>query len=143
MREKRESDYTIELPEVGSFIFGKRTQGDKLAIRRLYYSLAGPEPDPVEDVARDYVVDFLAYFYACYAVLVVSCPKGWENAMDLPGEGEEGDLYTKRIYELARLLRDKEESFRSSRQGDGPGGGQGTVNDDRVLGQEKAQPPAK
>ena len=133
------SDYEIELPGVGSFVFARRTQGDKLTIRRLYVSLAGPVPAGGESEV-DWAVDFLAYFYASYTVLMVSCPAGWENILEMDGDD---DAITAHHWTLGRMLGDKEGSFRQKPSGGSSGSGPGALENNGVLGAEEAQPRAK
>ena len=39
MRQARESDFFVDLPDVGAFRFGRRTYGDRLKIRSEYLRL--------------------------------------------------------------------------------------------------------
>jgi hypothetical protein len=101
MRTAAETDFAIPLPEVGEFIFARRTMGDMIKIRSAYLKLIGED-------AGDYEMEFFCGFAAAYQVLIVSCPEGWEYAtgLDLNRVG------AGKVQELAILLSEKESSFR-------------------------------
>lgn len=107
MREPSTNDFNIELPEVGNFVFARRTMGDMINIRIEYVKLVGPYGDTDSELV------YFGGFVAAYKILMVSCPSGWEDisAMDLNKVG-----VFEKIMELARLLREKESSFRGAAQ---------------------------
>ncbi len=101
MRAPAESDFTLALPEVGDFVFARRTMGDMIKIRSAYLKLIGED-------AGDDEMEFFCGFAAAYQVLIVSCPEGWEDAIGL----DLNKLGVGKVMELARLLSEKESSFR-------------------------------
>jgi hypothetical protein len=102
MREPSEKDFTIPLPGVGNFVYGRRSLGDMMKIRVLYLRfLQG------EDEDADKELSFFAGITAAHSVLCVSCPKGWEDLTNLDDIEN-----TPRVVELSNLLTKKEDSFR-------------------------------
>lgn len=106
MRKPSENDYTVELEGVGSFVYGQRTIGDFLAIRRRFTELTDGSEDPY--------VTTIASITAVHERMCVSCPEGWENLMDMPLSGR-NDIIQK-LLELDRLIGEKENSFRQDTQ---------------------------
>lgn len=111
MRQKSENDFEIDLPGVGKFVYGQRTIGDFIAIRRRYVELAG------ENV-NDAVLSNLASIVALHDVMCVSCPSGWENLMNFNVVDSRED-YLQKIMELDRLIGEKENSFRKHKTVEG------------------------
>ena len=109
MRQKSENDFEIDLPGVGKFVYGQRTIGDFIAIRRRYVELAG------ENV-NDAVLSSLAGIVATHDVMCVSCPEGWENLMNFSMANSKED-YLQKVMELDRLIGEKENSFRQDATG--------------------------
>lgn len=101
MRAAAETDFTIPLPEVGDFVFARRTMGDMIKIRSAYLKLIGEDDG-------DYEMEFFCGFAAAYQVLIVSCPKGWEDVIGL----DLNQVGAGKVQELAILLSEKESSFR-------------------------------
>lgn len=101
MRAPSATDFSIPLPDVGEFSFGRRTMGDMIKIRSAYLKLIG------EDEA-DNEMSFFCGFVAAYKSLIVSCPAGWADAeaIDL------NEIGMDKVMELASLLSEKESSFR-------------------------------
>ena len=101
MKTPSATDFTLPLPEVGDFVFARRTVGDMIKIRSAYLKLIGGDEGDDE-------LEFFCGFAAAYQILIVSCPAGWEDvsAIDLNSVG------VNKVMELARLLSDKEDSFR-------------------------------
>lgn len=106
MRKPSEKDFEVVHPVLGKFKYGRRTYGDRIAIRRIYLELLARDDD--DGVDEDLAA--MAAIVAMHEVLCVSAPAGWENlaAVDLVEEPENGD----RIVELYALVKDKERSFR-------------------------------
>jgi len=115
MRQLRETDFFVPLPEVGTFRFGRRTFGDRLAIRAEYLRLVKEHGDEDPDLS------LFAGMIATHSVLCVEAPDGWSDlaALEL---NEDTDA---KVFELYRELKDKEDSFRKgvtkSGEGEGPG----------------------
>lgn len=101
MRTAADTDFSLTLPNVGDFTFGRRTMGDMIKIRANYLKLIGEQDDDEE-------LGFFCGFTAAYQVLIVACPAGWENMMTL----DLNSVGLPRIMELAGLLSEKENSFR-------------------------------
>jgi hypothetical protein len=104
MRAAAETDFSIPLPEVGEFVFARRKMGDMIKIRATFLvamrKLSG-------DGEGDYELDKMCGFTAAYQILIVSCPKGWEDASAIDWNSNK-----EKILELANLLSEKEFSFR-------------------------------
>ena len=166
MRKPNDTDFSIELPEVGTFRFGRRTFGDRPAIKaaylkfveqnnaqdwqgRLYEFLAGIDADPPDgwlDVpselkaelyrrvgladGTDRELEIYGNVLATYAVLCVSCPKGWEDLSKLDIAGNDNEDH---VFKLHNLLRKKEDSFRPVANTGGEAPGAGTQPDDGLL----------
>lgn len=117
MRTAKESDFFIELPDVGRFRFGRRTFGDRIAIRANYLRFIGEFDGLDTDLA------VFASIAAIYPVLCVECPAGWEVLTDIdmtvPGAED-------KIFKLYDMLIDKEDSFRQKPVAGGEGAGEGT-----------------
>jgi DNA primase len=101
MREPSATDFTIPLPDVGDFVYARRTIGDMMKIRVVYLRyLQG------EDEEADKELSFFAGITAAHSVLCVSCPAGWEDLTALD------DSKGLQVVELSNLLTEKEDSFR-------------------------------
>lgn len=102
MRAAAETDFTIPLPEVGDFVFARRTMGDMIKIRSDYLKLIGTNDG-------DYEMDLFCGFTAAYNTLIVSHPESWTSdlsALDVNAVGMD------KVFELSNLLYAKESSFR-------------------------------
>jgi hypothetical protein len=104
MRTAKDTDFFIELPDVGVFRFGRRTYGDRLAIRAAYLRLVKEFGDSDGDLSM------YAAIIACHSVLCVEAPAGWENLAELDLTAP-GDVETK-VLALYSALKHKEDSFR-------------------------------
>lgn len=102
MRAPSATDFSIPLPDVGEFIFGRRNMGDFIKIRSEYLKL-------IDSNENDDDQQFYVWIVSSYKILCVSCPEGWENidALDINRFGLES------VVSLGRLLSEKESSFRS------------------------------
>lgn len=116
MRPAKDSDFFIELPEVGAFRFGRRTYGDRLKIRAEYLRLVKEFGDEDPDLS------LYAAMISTHAVLCVEAPAGWEDLSELdlvaPGNTEN------QIFDLYGLLKAKEDSFRKGESKSGEAEGQ-------------------
>lgn len=119
MREARDTDFFIELPDVGVFRFGRRTFGDRMRIRAEYLRLVRELGDDDEDLA------FYAAIISVHSVLCVEAPEGWEDIaqLDLTGPGNVDE----KIFALSQRLRAKEDSFRKGATKSGEGESEGTA----------------
>ncbi len=104
MRQPKDSDFFLDLPDVGVFRFGRRTYGDRLKIRAEYLRLVKEFGDDDPDLSM------YAAIISSHKVLCVEAPSGWEDLADLDLVGS-GNAEQK-IFELYTLLKDKEDSFR-------------------------------
>jgi hypothetical protein len=102
MREPAATDFKIPLPDVGDFVYARRTIGDmmKIRVRYLKYLDGIAEED-------DKILSFFAGIVAANETLLVSCPVGWEDLTVL-----DDALRYEKIVELSTLLTNKEDSFR-------------------------------
>lgn len=107
MRKPSINDFEINLPGVGKFVYGRRTIGDFIAIRRRYVELAG------ENVG-DALLSNMAGIVALHDVMCVSCPDGWENLAVFDSESSEYHL--KKVLELDELIGEKQDSFRKDKE---------------------------
>jgi glutamate synthase domain-containing protein 2 len=116
MREASADDFFIPLPNVGTFRYGRRTIGDRLAIRRDYLRYVQELGDEDESLT------IYAALIATHDVLCVESPPGWESIATLPASKMDAAL------ELGALLKEKEEALAkgaeksSSEEGAGSGG---------------------
>lgn len=103
MREQRDTDFFIELPDVGEFRYGRRTFGDRLAIRAAYLHLVKGTGDDDPDLSM------YAGFASTHAVLCVDAPEGWADILgiDLTAPGDPDA----KIFDLFTRLREMEDSF--------------------------------
>jgi hypothetical protein len=117
MRQAKDTDFFIELPDVGVFRFGRRTYGDRLNIRAEYLRLVREFGD------SDSALSIYASMIASHSVLCVEAPPGWENLTELdmtsPVDPEE------KLFELYELLKAKEDSFRRGQDQNSKATGQG------------------
>lgn len=119
MRSAKETDFFVELPEVGVFRFGRRTFGDRMKIRAEYLRLVKEHGDLDDELSM------YAAIIAAHTVLCVESPPGWENLSDLDmlclNDPEQ------RIYDLYSLLKDKEDALRQGESKSGQAAGQATT----------------
>jgi hypothetical protein len=107
------TDFPVEVPGVGNFMFARRMMADHLKINVEYSRLTeGVEPTPW--------LDTIATCIAVIKTLAVRVPDDWDiDAMD-PLEEE---TYNK-LLKVHGALRAKEDSFRKKPQAPVQGGGQ-------------------
>lgn len=110
MRQPKESDFFIKVPDVGDFRFGRRTYGDKAKIRIEFSRYLREMTDDDQDGLDPELVGQVAVM-AAYKVLCVDCPPGWESLESLDMVGD--DNVEDKINALFVLLNEKEDSFRS------------------------------
>ena len=119
MRAPRDNDFFVELPNVGTFRFGRRVYGDRPRIRAEYLGYVKQFGDDDAELAAHAAV------LATYKVMCVECPKGWEDLenIDLIERPEVED----QVIELYTLLKETEDSFRqrTNQVGEKAGAGAG------------------
>lgn len=120
MREASATDFFVELPGVGQFRYGRRTVGDRLAIRRDYLRYTQEFGDDDPDLS------LYAALIATHEVLCVEAPEGWENLALV----DANDLDT--VFALGALLKQKEEAVAKGADKSGALEGEGAGGDDRV-----------
>lgn len=104
MRSPADSDFFVEVPEVGTFRFARRTYGDRLKIRAEFLKLVRDVGETDPELATQ------AAIVAAHRVLCVEAPPGWEDlaAVDMIAVPDADD----QIYAIYRALKEKEDSFR-------------------------------
>ena len=117
MRKPSANDYEVVLPDVGKFVYARKTIGDFIAIRRRYVEIAGENNG-------DMILDRLANVTAAHEVLCVSCPDGWEDLTTF--DFESSGHHLNKILELDKLIGEKQDSFRKDKEGEKPETGTGT-----------------
>lgn len=106
MRSPSDSDFFVDVPNVGTFRFGRRTYGDRLKIRAEFLKL-------VRDVGEsDAELATQAAIIAAHRILCVESPAGWTDlaAVDMIAVPDADE----RIYSIYAALKEKEDSFRRS-----------------------------
>lgn len=155
MRKPADTDFFIELPEVGTFRFGRRTFGDRPKIKRAYLKfiekndavdgqckvlefLYGIDLDPFDgwDSVKDEIyrraalsdgTDFeLAALGNIIATYSSMCSGCPPGWEDLEKLDVTGNDNENLVFALHKLLRDKENSFRPVANTGGEAPGQGT-----------------
>lgn len=104
MRPPADSDFFIEVPEIGTFRFARRTYGDRLQIRAEFLKLVRDVGEADPELATQ------AAIIAAHKVLCVEAPAGWQDlsAVDMITVPDADD----RIYSIYAALKEKEDSFR-------------------------------
>lgn len=104
MRSPSDSDFFVDVPEVGTFRFGRRTYGDRLKIRVEYRKLVQDAGDDDHELAAQ------AAAVAAHKVLCVEAPAGYEDlaTLDMIALPDAED----RVYRIYLALKEKEDSFR-------------------------------
>lgn len=126
MRKAAATDFFIELPQVGTFRFGRRTYGDRLKIRAEYLRLTKDLAD-----VNDAELATNAAIVAAHKVLCVEAPEGWADleSIDLITQPDADD----KIFDLYFLLKNKEDSFRQAANPASQAPGEGSGPDVPVL----------
>ena len=108
MRAPRNNDFSLELDGVGTFVFGRRTYGDRIKIRADYLRRLR-ELGEAEETADQELAMFAATL-STFSVMCVSAPPGWESLedIDLISNPDAED----QIIGLYLALKNKEDSFR-------------------------------
>lgn len=113
-RLEAESDFFVDVEDVGPFRFGKRTMRDEIKIQVEYARM-------IDGVEATQWLSLVAGWIAALKVLVVKAPDGWDiDSMD-PLEDE---TYAK-LGRVHSALINKERSFRSGKGQTDKAAGQG------------------
>ena len=99
MREPSASDFTVELPDIGKFVYARPIIRDLIAIDKEYERIVGGDTNSVR-------LTVMASMIAIHKTTCVSCPNGWE---DMEAVGGENDT---EIGNLLLAYRGIEDSFR-------------------------------
>ena len=115
--------FTLDVPEVGSFVLRKRTMELEFAIQAEYSRLTRGVPTPTVTLS------LFAGIVASLRVLTVRAPDGWSlDACDPLDD----DTYN-RLFAVGEALREKEASFRRKPGQAGAGAGQEVRADGGAL----------
>lgn len=97
--------FTIDVPNIGTFTFRRRTIGDSITIQARYDTLlAGCE-------APSSYLDLIASALATYRTLAVSWPPGWEPEKVAQMDAVEDDRITE-LVTIYGALSAREDEFR-------------------------------
>lgn len=104
-RSPSDTDFFVELPQVGRFRYGRRTFGDRIRIRAEYLRLTGGFGD------GDLDLSVMGAVVAQHQVLCVSAPTGWTDleALDMSIDPDRLDAHLMALY---GLVKEREDSFR-------------------------------
>ena len=104
MRPPADSDFFIEVPELGTFRFARRTYGDRLKIRAEFLKLVRDAGESDTELATQ------AAIIATHRILCVESPAGWSDlaTVDMVSVPDAED----RIFAIYLALKEKEDSFR-------------------------------
>jgi hypothetical protein len=130
MHAPKDSDYIIDMPDIGSFRFAKATLGDRAAIRSRYLAI-------VKD-SDDNELQAFATILAKHAVLCVDAPKEWLD-LDVLVMTE---WHEQQLVILYSKLNELEHSFRTGAIQGSQAQGQGTVPDVSIVVSDAIQPTA-
>ena len=119
MRPAKDTDFFVELPDVGVFRFGRRTFGDRIKIRAEYLKYVREYGEDDLDLTLN------AAIVSSHRVLCVEAPAGWEDLehIDITSTPDGED----KIYQLYSLLKAKEDSFRAQADEGSEGAGSGVI----------------
>jgi hypothetical protein len=136
MRQPSDTDFYVEVPNVGTFRFARRTYGDRIRIRSAFLAITKEVGEDDPDIRAQ------AAIIAAHKVLCVEAPQGWEDLeqLDLASVPDaEG-----RVLDVYLALKAKEDSFRRPQKANpaGEAGSAGDVQDDRLLVPQAVQPVA-
>lgn len=120
-RTPKPTDFRVSVPDVGDFVFGKRTMRDEIATQVEYARiLDGVSPTPWLEAVAGAIADL--------TVLTVKAPENWDiDSM----EPHDPATYAKLIA-VHRGLLEKERSFRGAAGKAGEAQGAGASDHDRV-----------
>jgi len=104
-RPPAKTDFPVDVPKVGHFMFAKRTMADEINIQVEYSRL-------IQGVQPSEWLSLLATWMSAIKVLMVSGPDGWDiDELDPTDD----DIYTQ-LFRVHEALVTKEGSFRSAKR---------------------------
>ncbi|EBO9898489.1 hypothetical protein EF72_21365 [Salmonella enterica] len=114
MKQPRKSDFFVDVPDIGSFRFARRSIHDEMQIQRYFSEYTGG-CQPTSWFTT------LSEFMSVLRTLIVTAPEGWDiDALDPLDEESYAQLSN--VY---KALREQEERFRgrtpAPRESEGPG----------------------
>ena len=131
-RSPSDTDYFFDLPQVGRFVYGRRTFGDRLKIRAEYTRITKGFGE------SDFELSVMGTVVAQHIVLCVKAPAGWEDleAMDASIDPDKIDAHLLALFDL---VKEKEDSFRKKPDAGSEGKGTGNGANDGALVPAKVQ----
>jgi hypothetical protein len=117
-RKPLDTDFFVDVPNVGRFRFARRTFGDRIRIRSEYMRLTGGFGE------GDLDLSVMGMVTAMHLVLCVTAPSGWEDIESMDSAADPDGL-DKKLMDLYAAVKEKEDSFRSQPGTGGQGAGQG------------------
>jgi hypothetical protein len=130
------SDFTIDVENVGTFIFGRRTRRDNFRIAAEHHRLTeGTDP-----AGTDFAL--AAEAQSTLSVLIVSAPAGFSKLLELDSEIPVDEDDSMKVVRAFMALRKKELSFRPGSGEEGKGPGEADGRGDGVLVSPAVQPAA-
>jgi hypothetical protein len=131
MRAPSDTDFTVPVPGVGTFTFGRRRMADEISIQVEYARL-------LDGVTATEWLALVCGWLAALKTLTVRAPSGWDiDEMD-PLDDE---TYAK-LAKVHNALTEKERSFRGKAGSAKQGAGQGNGQDGGVLVSAEVPPSA-
>lgn len=120
-RTPKPSDFRVSVPDVGDFVFGKRTMRDEIATQVEYARMIdGVPPTPWLEAVCGAIADL--------KTLTVKAPDGW----DIDELNPHDPLTYKKLIAAHRELLEKERSFRPGSTGADQAEREGPGEDGRV-----------
>ena len=116
-RTANATDFKVEVPKLGTFIFARRTIGDTFKIRGKYNQLTDGNYSQNGDMN-----DLVALAYATIQTLLVSAPTGFDLDNLDPLVDDEFEL---KLFDIFKALRLKESDFRPKSKANSEAAGQG------------------
>lgn len=108
-------EYSVEVPDIGTFFFARRTMRHEFRIQSEYSRLTEGVETPTSNL------EYIAGVFSALRVLTVKAPDGWSlDALD-PLDGDDFE----KVIRVHAALRAKEGSFRRPKTGGGAGSGSG------------------
>lgn len=129
MRIPAPTDFSINVPDVGNFVFGKRKMRDDIDAHVEFARI-------IDGVTPTQWLNVVAGAVSDLKVLTVSAPRGWDlDEMELSDD----EVYD-RLLKVHTALRNRERSFRKGTGAVSEDGGAGAGADGRVPVPPEVQP---
>lgn len=135
MRKPSETDFFVDVEGVGRFRFGRRTYGDRIAIRREVARLSSGLYDPE--------LELMSVMVGTVNVMMVDGPQDFMDIESLDLIELDAEKFETDLMSVMDKLRATEDSFRKGRNETGEADGQGSSGDAGVLVPEEVQPPTQ